>query len=72
MIKKYYYTTPASNVMPPILLSCSMMTEADGGGMVKEVEPAHQYSITGYSIKGMSLNSFTWRKGHILTFTDVC
>lgn len=72
MIKKYYYTTPASNVMPPILLSCSMMTEADGGGMVKEVEPAHQYSITGYSIKGMSLNSSTWRKWHILTFTDVC
>lgn len=41
IIKKYCYTRPSSNVMPPILLSCSMMSEEDGGGMVVEVEPFH-------------------------------
>lgn len=52
--------------MPPILLSYSMMSEADG--MVVEVEFSHQYSITGYSIKDMSLNSSTWKKkAHIET-----
>ena len=31
--------------MPVILLCCSIMSEADVGGMTVEVERSHQYSI---------------------------
>jgi len=31
--------------MPPILLCWSATSEADGGGVVVEVELSHQYSI---------------------------
>ena len=32
--------------MPPILLCCPTMSEADIGGKTAEAEPSHQYSIT--------------------------
>ena len=36
----------ALKTMPPILLSWSVMSEADVAGMAVEVEPSHQYSVT--------------------------
>jgi len=41
-----YSTRVALKVMPPILLCCPMTSEVDVGGMVAEVEPSHQYSVT--------------------------
>jgi len=40
------YTEAAPKVMPPILLCCLTMSEADGGGMAEKVEPSHQQPIT--------------------------
>jgi len=36
----------ASKVMPPVLLSWPITSEADVGGMVVEAKPSHQYSVT--------------------------
>lgn len=33
-------------IMPPILLCWTTMSEADGDGMTVEVEPCCQYSVT--------------------------
>ena len=41
LISKLVGTAP--KVMPPILLCCPMMSEADGGGIA--VEPSQKYSI---------------------------
>jgi len=40
-----FYTRAALKVMSPILLCWPTTSEADGGGMVVEPEPSHQYSI---------------------------
>ena len=35
----------ASKVMPPVLLSWPITSEADVGGSAVEVEPSHQYLV---------------------------
>ena len=35
----------ATKVMSLSLLCCAVMSEANGGGVVAEGEPSHQYSI---------------------------
>ena len=76
----------APKVMPPVLLCCSMTSEADVGGMAANFEPSHiPYSITfcchvaDGSRGAIWLNGVyeaevcvMWKKCHSLTFINTC
>jgi len=49
--------------MPYILLFWPMTSEADAGGMVIEVEPSHQYSITFCCCATVGSRGAVWQNG---------